>query len=193
MQFKTLATLSLAAAVAHAQTAGGGASATTPSASISYPSETGPSGTPYSPPASSTPSASPSVTTVTTVVDFYTTVCPAPTTFTFNKKTYTVTKSTTITFECPCTVVTVRLSSFPLPPSTIFLLLTNFQSRPSPALLAPLLLPLRLPARHPLLRRPVLLLRLRARLLPHLPLRRRPRARSWSLAPRAPRSRSSLR
>ena len=123
MQFKSLATLALAVAVARAQSGAAAGPSGTPAASISYPSE---SGGPWvyssTPSPMSTPSASPSVTTVTTVVDFYTTVCPAPTTFEFNKKKYTVTKSTTITFECPCTVVTVRLLFVSLPPPSSSLL-----------------------------------------------------------------------
>jgi hypothetical protein len=42
-------------------------------------------------------------TTITT--DFYTTVCPTPTTFVAGNSTYTVTQSTTLTItNCPCTI-----------------------------------------------------------------------------------------
>lgn len=42
-------------------------------------------------------------TTITT--DFYTTVCPSPTTFVAGNSTYTVTESTTLTItNCPCTI-----------------------------------------------------------------------------------------
>lgn len=41
----------------------------------------------------------------TEVVDVYTTYCPAATTLTYNHKTYTVTKPTTLTItDCPCTI-----------------------------------------------------------------------------------------
>jgi hypothetical protein len=49
------------------------------------------------------------IVTTTKVVSVYTTYCPEPTTFTFNKKEYIVTKPTTITItDCPCTIVEVR-------------------------------------------------------------------------------------
>jgi len=42
----------------------------------------------------------------TEIVDVYTTVCPAATSFSINGQTYTVTESTTLTItNCPCTVV----------------------------------------------------------------------------------------
>lgn len=48
-------------------------------------------------------------TTITEVVDVYTTYCPQPTTCTIGGKTYTVTEATTLTItDCPCTVVKVR-------------------------------------------------------------------------------------
>ena len=46
--------------------------------------------------------------TVTNVVSSYVTVCPEPTQFAFNNKTYTVTSATTLTItDCPCTLTSV--------------------------------------------------------------------------------------
>ncbi|RSL38540.1 Cell wall protein SED1 [Fusarium floridanum] len=48
----------------------------------------------------------------TEVVTAYTTYCPAPTTLTYQDKTYTITEATTLTItDCPCTV------SHPLKPT----------------------------------------------------------------------------
>ncbi|OAQ98942.1 hypothetical protein LLEC1_04805, partial [Akanthomyces lecanii] len=45
------------------------------------------------------------MTTITEVVDVYTTYCPEPTHLTMNNKTYTVTEACTFTItDCPCTV-----------------------------------------------------------------------------------------
>lgn len=45
------------------------------------------------------------MTTITEVVDVYTTYCPGPTHLTMNNKTYTVTEACTFTItDCPCTV-----------------------------------------------------------------------------------------
>ncbi|KKO99293.1 hypothetical protein THAR02_08609 [Trichoderma harzianum] len=53
--------------------------------------------------------------TTTKIVSQYTTYCPEPTEVTVNKKTYTVTKATTLTItDCPCTVVEVNHIPLPL-------------------------------------------------------------------------------
>lgn len=45
------------------------------------------------------------VSTITEVVDVYTTYCPEPTHLTMNNKTYTVTEACTFTItDCPCTI-----------------------------------------------------------------------------------------
>lgn len=47
-------------------------------------------------------------TTITEVVDVWTTFCPEPTHLTMNNKTYTVTEACTFTItDCPCTVTHV--------------------------------------------------------------------------------------
>ncbi|KAK2590864.1 hypothetical protein QQS21_011456, partial [Conoideocrella luteorostrata] len=57
------------------------------------------------------------VTTVTEVVDSYTTYCPGSTTFIQGSKTYTVTEATTMTVtDCPCTVI--HMTSLPGHPSS---------------------------------------------------------------------------
>ncbi|KAF2762749.1 hypothetical protein EJ05DRAFT_481638 [Pseudovirgaria hyperparasitica] len=57
-------------------------------------------------------------TVVTTVVTAFTTVCPTPTTMTYNGKTYTVTASTTLTItNCPCTITHPAGQPAPTPPA----------------------------------------------------------------------------
>ncbi|RFU33480.1 hypothetical protein B7463_g2842, partial [Scytalidium lignicola] len=57
-------------------------------------------------------------TTITT--DYYTTVCPSPTTFVAGNQTYTVTESTTLTItNCPCTI-SKPVSTPVAPPSTFY-------------------------------------------------------------------------
>jgi hypothetical protein len=56
----------------------------------------------------------------TSVLSYYTTVCPSPTIISYNSVTYTVTESTTLTItNCPCTVTMPVASSSPPPPPPI--------------------------------------------------------------------------
>ncbi|KAI9808646.1 MAG: hypothetical protein M1825_003797 [Sarcosagium campestre] len=59
----------------------------------------------------------------TVTVDTYETYCPAPTTFTYSSKVYTVTEATTLTIDCPCTVkkpvITTTYLSYTPPPAVL--------------------------------------------------------------------------